>query len=116
MTEDLIKGLATLVGSVFIYLLPLIIATSRQHHNAVPISFLNIFLGWTVLGWIIAFLWAATSPPPTKIIIRQDSEIDIDDDEIEEDEPVISSKREHSILPKANLPDYLFDKKHRHDK
>ncbi len=41
-----------------IYFIPLIIAFARKHSDSVPIMFLNIFLGWTYVGWLISLLWA----------------------------------------------------------
>lgn len=43
-----------------IYFLPWAIAGSRGHHNRLAIFMLNLFLGWTALGWIIALVWACT--------------------------------------------------------
>jgi Superinfection immunity protein len=42
------------------YFLPAIVANWRGHHNANAISMLNLLLGWTVFGWIIALIWATT--------------------------------------------------------
>ena len=41
--------------------LPTIIAYARHTHNAFGIFMLNLFLGWTGIGWIIALVMAATS-------------------------------------------------------
>lgn len=53
------------VVAVFIlsalYFVPSIVAIARNHRNGVPIGLLNIFLGWTVLGWVIALIWAFTT-------------------------------------------------------
>ena len=46
--------------SLGIYFLPAIIGGVRQHHNRVAIFLLNLFLGWTLLGWVAALVWAAT--------------------------------------------------------
>jgi hypothetical protein len=43
-----------------LYFLPAIIAANRSHHNALAIFALNLFLGWSFLGWVIAFVWACT--------------------------------------------------------
>jgi DNA-directed RNA polymerase subunit RPC12/RpoP len=43
-----------------LYFLPSIVGLRKL--NGVYIMFLNLFLGWTVLGWIGALIWAATSP------------------------------------------------------
>jgi len=57
--------LATLVLMLFIgfavYFIPIIIAFVRKHNNFVPICLLNIFAGWTFLGWLASLLWALNS-------------------------------------------------------
>lgn len=44
------------------YFLPTIIAFVRKHQNAAPILLLNLFLGWTLIGWIASLIWALSSP------------------------------------------------------
>lgn len=44
-----------------LYFVPWIIAAARNHHNHGAICALNLLLGWTLLGWIAAFVWAFTS-------------------------------------------------------
>jgi len=41
------------------YFLPTIVATIRNHPNALSICLLNFFLGWTLLGWLGALIWSA---------------------------------------------------------
>ena len=41
-----------------IYFLPDWIAQSRGHPNRGSIFVLNLFLGWTFLGWVAALIWA----------------------------------------------------------
>lgn len=56
-------GAVTLVIVVLLlYFLPAIIASARRHNQRVAIFWLNLFLGWTFLGWIAAFVWAFTNP------------------------------------------------------
>jgi hypothetical protein len=50
------------------YFFPSIIAVTRGHHNALAIFLLNLFLGWTGLGWLGALIWAATA------VMRRDSQ------------------------------------------
>jgi hypothetical protein len=52
-----------------LYFLPGIIASCRGHHNAVAIWVLDLFLGWTALGWIITLVWSFTNPPQQKTIV-----------------------------------------------
>lgn len=47
-----------------LYFFPAIIGGGRGHHNAGAICVLNILLGWTVLGWIVALVWACTAIRP----------------------------------------------------
>jgi hypothetical protein len=45
-----------------LYFLPTIIATNRGHH-VTGILLLNLFLGWTGIGWVAMLLWALLSTP-----------------------------------------------------
>jgi len=49
-----------LIVAVLIYFLPTIVALSRGHLSALAIFFLNLLLGWTLIGWLIAFVWSCT--------------------------------------------------------
>lgn len=46
------------VAGIVLYFLPGIIAGRRKHKYSVLITILNIFLGWTGLGWIALLVWA----------------------------------------------------------
>ncbi len=46
-----------------IHFLPTIIAALRNSRHVVAIFLLNLLLGWTVIGWIVALIWAFTSEP-----------------------------------------------------
>ena len=57
-----------------LYFLPSVVATARRKRNAGAITLLNLFLGWTILGWIIALIWSATHDPSsvqTRHLIRR---------------------------------------------
>jgi Superinfection immunity protein len=62
-------GVLLIIAATFSgYFLPSMIASSRKHHQTLAIFLLNLLLGWTVLGWIGALVWAATAvqqPPAT---------------------------------------------------
>lgn len=49
-------GLAIL-GLAF-YFLPTMIAVLRRHGNLMPILIVNFFLGWSLIGWVVALAWA----------------------------------------------------------
>jgi hypothetical protein len=40
------------------YFLPTIVALVRSKRDTVSIVLLNVFLGWTLIGWVIALVWA----------------------------------------------------------
>ncbi len=44
--------------SLGIYFLPTIIGVIRHAKSLVGIILVNIFLGWTFLGWIITLVWS----------------------------------------------------------
>jgi len=44
------------------YLIPSMVAGARKHPSAAAILALNILLGWTMLGWVIALIWSLTTP------------------------------------------------------
>jgi Superinfection immunity protein len=44
-----------------LYFVPTLIAIVRRHSQAMAIGALNALLGWTVLGWIAAFVWSLTA-------------------------------------------------------
>ena len=52
-----------LIFGIGLYFLPAIIAAVRHTHNSMGILFLNLFLGWTLIGWFVALLMAIFSMP-----------------------------------------------------
>lgn len=61
ITEDFTLGLLWAIGIVvalWIYFIPSWVAELRKHRNSGAIFAVNLFLGETVIGWIIALIWA----------------------------------------------------------
>jgi hypothetical protein len=52
----------SLLFLVVLYFLPAIIG--RDKSDAAGIFLLNLFLGWTLIGWVAAFIWAIASDRP----------------------------------------------------
>ena len=44
---------------IMIYMLPTLIAFGREHPRRHDITVANILLGWTLIGWIVIFLYAS---------------------------------------------------------
>jgi hypothetical protein len=47
-----------------LYFLPAIIAFARSKRDAGAILVLNLLLGWTAIGWVIALVWALKEDVP----------------------------------------------------
>lgn len=50
------------------YFIPTIVAIGRKHASAGGIIVLNVLLGWSVIGWIVALAWAFSSPKTTTVV------------------------------------------------
>jgi hypothetical protein len=46
------------------YFLPSIVALARNKRDTAAILLLNLFLGWTVIGWVVALVWAVKTDVP----------------------------------------------------
>ena len=58
--------LIIIVVSLFLYFLPTVIGWRKR--NATAIFVLNLFLGWTFIGWIVALVWACTQDSRPTVI------------------------------------------------
>jgi Superinfection immunity protein len=65
-----VGGLILLLILAGMYFLPTIIAFNRNRHNKGAIFVLNLFLGWTVLGWVVSMVWAVSSSQPPVIVVQ----------------------------------------------
>lgn len=45
------------------YWVPTIIAVLRRTPSALGVAAVNFFLGWTIIGWIVALVMALAAPP-----------------------------------------------------
>ena len=60
------SGMILVVLCVGLYFLPLFCGIGMKKRNAAAIGVLNLFLGWTIVGWVVALVWAFTvdATPP----------------------------------------------------
>ena len=62
-----LNGFGKLVSAAFfvfgpaLYFLPVYEAWRRNHRSFNAIAILNVFLGWTLIGWVAAMAWACKS-------------------------------------------------------
>ena len=54
-------GLILLIIMGIIYFVPTIVANNRNHKQSTAILLLNLFLGWTFIGWVAALIWSVTN-------------------------------------------------------
>ena len=54
-------GLIGFFAVALIYFAPWIVAYYRNHNNTLAIAMLNLFLGWTFIGWVVALVWGCTN-------------------------------------------------------
>jgi hypothetical protein len=64
---------ACIVGACALYLLPFIIGDIRGVPNVGSILVINLFLGWTFIGWVVALAMAcrSKSTPVTDVSAQQ---------------------------------------------
>lgn len=55
-------GFIFFVTAIGLYFVPTIIAWNKDHDNLIGIFFLNLLTGWSLIGWIAAFIWACIKP------------------------------------------------------
>ena len=60
---ELFISLVVLVVLAGLYFLPIVAACIRCALHLNGIIVVNLFLGWTLIGWVAALAWAVTSPP-----------------------------------------------------
>jgi hypothetical protein len=67
---SMLLAVAMCLAAVVVYFIPYIVAMRRFSDAYVGILLLNLFFGWTVVGWFAALIWAysskATPPAPAK--------------------------------------------------
>jgi len=60
---DFFEQYGNILAVVFllVYYMPIIIAIKRRHKNIIGLGILNLFFGWTVIGWFGALIWSVNS-------------------------------------------------------
>ena len=59
----MLSQITTIAIGAVIYSTPSIVAWSTGRRQWNKIFLLNVLLGWTVLDWIVALIWAASTAP-----------------------------------------------------
>lgn len=65
-----------MIVAIAIYLIPTIIAVNDNHPRRGVLFALNLLLGWTLIGWLGALVWAVSNPgtmePPKPVAVDLD--------------------------------------------
>ncbi len=69
-TASVVAVIIFVPSIIALYFAPAILANWRKHPQRMPIAVLNTLLGWTLLGWVVALVWAYTAQA-TKIEAAQ---------------------------------------------
>jgi hypothetical protein len=59
------------IAEILLYLLPAIVALSREHHQKIAILVLNVLLGWTAVGWVAALIWALSARAASRMVRKR---------------------------------------------
>lgn len=70
-TAHVVISWVVTVGSG-LYMLPWAVAASRNRPNVGAVALINLFLGWSVVGWVVALVMACgANPTPPSVTINQ---------------------------------------------
>ena len=61
MVEDpSLTGVIGVIVLVSCYFMPTIVALVRDKRGTGSVALVNFFLGWMVIGWLLAIVWASS--------------------------------------------------------
>lgn len=64
MDNELLRQFVALAIVTILYFLPTL--TAKGHPHRPSIFTINFFLGWTLIGWVLALAWALIPVTPTR--------------------------------------------------
>lgn len=50
------------IAALYTYFVPVMVAASKRHPRTAAIFVLTLFLGWSLIGWVLALVWALSPP------------------------------------------------------
>lgn len=56
--DNALGCLVIFISSIVLYFIPTIVAFAAHSVNVLAIFLTNLLLGWTLIGWVIALIWA----------------------------------------------------------
>ena len=78
MVEDpSLTGVIGVIVLVSCYFMPTIVALVRDKRGAGGVALVNFFLGWTVIGWFVALIWASSGITRKEKLIQEHCHSDL---------------------------------------
>lgn len=71
-------GLILIAVAIYLYFIPAIYASRKNRRDTMPIFVLNVLLGWTLVGWVVALVWAARDDSPASVVVQSPTALDGD--------------------------------------
>jgi hypothetical protein len=59
-------AIAIIIIGTLLYFVPLIVAALRRVRNLGSVAVVNFFLGWTLIGWVVALAMACRTKGPER--------------------------------------------------
>jgi hypothetical protein len=57
---------------IALYFIPTLMALATKSRALAPILVVNLFLGWTLIGWVVCLAWAfAPGPAAPPVVYRE---------------------------------------------
>ena len=60
LSDGEVLVLAIVAGALALYFMPALIGIKRGISSCGALLFVNLLFGWTLIGWLLCFIWAAT--------------------------------------------------------
>lgn len=71
-----VTAVMTVLFTLFLlYWLPTLVAVARHTPSALGVAALNFFLGWTVVGWFLALIWALAAHPQQQVVVIENGRV-----------------------------------------
>lgn len=64
------ENVGGMIALIVFYFLPAIIAMIRGHSNTTAIVLLDLFLGWTVIVWLVCLVWAVIGAKQQSMVVN----------------------------------------------
>ncbi|MGH9734346.1 MAG: superinfection immunity protein [Candidatus Acidiferrales bacterium] len=65
----MVESFVVIALILILYFLPSVIAWNKRSFG--PVMAINFFLGWTLVGWVVALAWALKDDPQPEHVIAQ---------------------------------------------